>query len=112
MAKKCQVHNVTEGDTGSGIAARYGVTLPDLTAANAGIDWTTIGPGLQLRIPPFPDSCGAGPPPIAQAAAATAAAAAAEEASGADSGADSGSADEEAPKRAGKEEKKSRRALM
>lgn len=36
--KKCQVHTVKEGETGSIIAGIYGVSLADLAATNSGTD--------------------------------------------------------------------------
>jgi hypothetical protein len=45
------IYVVVQGDTLIGIAARVGVTLADLTAANPGIQPTTLLPGTKLIIP-------------------------------------------------------------
>lgn len=52
--KKCQVHTVKEGETGSIIAGIYGVSLADLAATNSGTDvrkglaWRASVAALQL----------------------------------------------------------------
>jgi len=64
---------VKAGDSWSAIAARVGVTLEDLLAANSGIDQSTLQVGQSIKLPPSDASAGATASPAAASTAAASA---------------------------------------
>ncbi|GAB4813460.1 hypothetical protein N2152v2_000506 [Parachlorella kessleri] len=62
-APSCRYYIVQGGDYVNLIAAGFGVSVDDLLAANTDLaNTSTLAPGMRVKIPPFPGSCGKGYP--------------------------------------------------
>lgn len=64
--QQCRIYVAQQGDSLSIIATAFSLALADVQAANQGVDGSTgdgsmiLQPGQRIKLPPFPDTCGAG----------------------------------------------------